>query len=199
MTAFKSEVKYQIGRADEASTVNYYFEAARKGEPLTLGIRQVTPRAKLIVHPHLGTSWVGEFEGGSEGLTGIFSTPNEQAVCVVTAGQGFWVPVCSPENFDIIRSFPIKEIRQITEKDIIIFIDYTTIAAYGPNGFIWATEELSWDGLRKISILEDRIIGEGWDSPADRFIPFSVDLTTGRATGGSSPAKFGVRSRTRGV
>jgi hypothetical protein len=77
----------------------------------------------------------------------------------------------------------------------MLFVDYTRIAAYGVAGFLWNTDELSWDGIELTEVETNLVRGLGWDSPAGRKVQFSVDLSTGSVAGGSSPAMYKVPSR----
>jgi hypothetical protein len=146
----------------------------------------------LQVTPDGGGQWVGEFWGGAEGLDGVFATPNADTLCVVVKGQGYWVPVRAPTAFDVVRSIPIKRVLPIRSPAVLIFVSYTRLSAYGPQGFMWTTEDLSWDGLEILDVGAGTVRGTAWDSPAGRDTPFSVDIATGKAEGGSSPAKYGA-------
>ena len=136
--------------------------------------------------------WVGGFECGPGGVTGLFATPSPSVLCVVAKGQGFWVPVLSPANYEMIRSIPIQEVVVVPGVRKLIFVDHTRLAAYGPSGFLWITDDISWDGLKVTEITTEVIRGTAWDSPANREVPFSVDTESGVSEGGSSPAKYGA-------
>lgn len=146
----------------------------------------------LEVEPNCGRPWIGEYQGGPEGIDGVFATPSTDTVCVIVKGQGYWVPVLDPQHYQVVRSTPIKRVIPIVDRRILVFVDFSRIVAYGAAGFLWLTPDLSWDGLEITDIGTDVILGTGWDSPAGRQVPFSVDLRTGESEGGSSPAKYGV-------
>jgi hypothetical protein len=139
-----------------------------------------------------GEPWVGGFECGPGRLTGLFATPCPEVICVVAKGQGFWVPVLAPGDFEIIRSIPIQEVLVVPGKHALVFADYTELEAYGSSGFLWRTERLSWDGLKVTEVTAEAIRGTAWDSPANREVPFAVDIESGASEGGSSPAKYGA-------
>lgn len=160
-----------------------------------IALRTTSQHVVLQVTPEGGEQWVGEFWGGVEGLDGVFATPNADTLCVVVKGQGYWVPVREPTAFDAVRSIPIKRVLLVQTPAVLIFVSYTRLSAYGPQGFIWATEDLSWDGLEILDVAAGTVRGTAWDSPAGRNIPFSVDIATGKAEGGSSPAKYGTMSK----
>ena len=139
-----------------------------------------------IISNDCDDGWIGNFEPGVEGLTGIFATPSEDIVCIVVKGQGYWVPVKSPKNYEIIPIIPIKEVKPVPGKNVMIFIDYLRIAAYGENGLLWKTKNLSWDGLKITEITQSKIKGLAWDMPNSKKVEFIVDVMTGLHEGGSN-------------
>jgi hypothetical protein len=136
-----------------------------------------------------GQRWVGRFEGGAGGITGAFATPNPGVVCIVVSGQGFWVPVESPAQFELVRATPIKTVLAVGLR-LMVFVDNTRLAAYADNGFRWMTTDLSWDGIRVTEVGQDQIRGIGFDSPSNREVPFLVATTDGSSEGGSSPDQY---------
>jgi hypothetical protein len=48
----------------------------------------------------------------------------------------------------------------------------------GPTGLMWHTRRLSWDGL-------DELRGLAWSPIDDKWCPFTVELNSGKSTGGS--------------
>lgn len=162
------------------------------GTPSGLALEVSTGDIVLEVRPASGESWVGRFHGGAEGLDGVFATPDPDVVCVIVRGQGYWVPVHEPMAFEAIRSTPIKNV--LSDPRTLIFASFTRLSAYGQQGFMWVTEDLSWDGLKDLSITGPVVRGTAWDAPAGRGVPFLVDMVTGRTEGGSSPAKHEASS-----
>lgn len=152
----------------------------------------VEPRQALLfeVSSAVREPWVGSFECGPGGLTGVFATPSPDVICIVVRGQGYWIPVQSPEGYQIIRSIPIREVLASPSRGIMVFVDDTRLAGHGDAGPLWVTERLSWDGLRVTEVTPNRIKGTGWDSPASKDVPFCVDIDTGATQGGSSPEKY---------
>jgi hypothetical protein len=191
LTAFGFDMNYQAASLAEPAPHKFQRQASR-AEGTDLVLR--TPRKSTVIEvvPTGKQPWFGEFENGPEGLHGIFATPDPNTVCVVATGQGYWVSVVTPENYAILPLIPIKRVISIPEQKALIFLDYTKLAAYGPNGIKWLTGDLSWDGLEIIDVTSDKILGKSWDAPSGRHVPFSVDIDSGRSHGGSSPAMYGV-------
>jgi len=141
------------------------------------------------VKPVDGEPWIGNFQYGDGDVyvSGVFVYSSDQFICVVARGQGYLVCGRRPSEYEIVRSYPIRDVRTIPEKSLIVFADYTELSAYGSKGFAWMTKTLSWDGLKITEVTAERITGVAWDAPANKEVGFSVDVTTGRSQGGSSP------------
>lgn len=148
----------------------------------------------LKVKPSQGASWIGSFEPGVEGVSGLYATPSESSLCVVVKGQGYWIPVNSPADYEIIPSFPIKRVVAVPKAQIMLFVDYVRLVAYGANGLIWKTGGLSWDGLKLKEVTESTVKGVGWDAPNNQEVEFSVTVSNGAWKGGSSPDLYPTAS-----
>jgi hypothetical protein len=200
LTRLGFEASYSVERLDgrPRGSVREFRQPRHGAEAGELVLETGSEYLWFAVTPADGESWVGGFECGPGRLTGLFAAPSPEVVCVVAKGQGFWVPVLAPADYEIIRSIPIQEVLAVPGKRILVFIDYTELEAYGPGGFLWRTERLSWDGLKVTEVTAEMIRGTAWDSPANREVPFSVDTENGASEGGSSPAKYGA-GRARGT
>jgi hypothetical protein len=172
--------------------VREFRKSDRTVLPAGIALQASTRDIVLEVKPASGDRWLGRFWGGAEGLDGVFATPSPDVLCVVVRGQGYWVPVHEPTAFEVIRATPIKRVLPVHDPRILIFVSYTRLSAYGALGFMWLTEDLSWDGFGNLDVTGGAIRGTAWDSPAGHDVPFSVDIATGKAEGGSSPAKYGT-------
>lgn len=196
LTIHGFDAQYEVEGASRSSAVGVAHQFRRTSDPAAgLVLRTNTPALLLEVTPHGREAWIGDFQGGAEGLDGVFATPSADTVCVVVKGQGYWVPVLAPERFELIRSIPIRHVVPVANRRVLLFVDYTRLAAYGANGCLWITEDLSWDGLEITEVNAAAVLGTGWDSPAGRRVSFSVDLDSGKAEGGSSPATYGADPR----
>jgi hypothetical protein len=59
------------------------------------------------------------------------------------------------------------------------------LARFGPDGLIWHTRRLSFDGFDNIHIDQTEVRGLEWSPIDDTWRPFSVDVKTGRSVGGT--------------
>lgn len=134
------------------------------------------------VCPEHGASWVGTFAFGDCGFSGIFSTPDPQRLCVVSRGEGYFVNVTKPSEWEKVRTFPIMDARPVSAHGIIIFADWWDLVAYGATGLAWQTNQLAWDGLRITEVTETHITGTFSKGGEDGC--FAVNLKTGEHVGG---------------
>jgi hypothetical protein len=139
------------------------------------------------VRPDAGQPWLGSFAFGRvtpKGVSGMFATPDPQALCVVARGAGYWVRVSDPEVWEPIAADPITDVRPVAAQGILVFADYTRLVAYGEAGLRWRTKRLTWDDLKITEVQDEFITGEGWDAPANSSVSFRVSLATGEHEGG---------------
>ncbi len=137
-----------------------------------------------------GNVWTGKFERGPEGISGFYATPARNTVLIVIEGQGYWVPTQEPATYEVVATIPIRQVIRVPERDIVLLVDFLRMEAYGPEGLLWQTKRLSWDGLQITEVNSTTIRGLAWDSPADSQVEFSVDTSKGIVKGGSSPEHY---------
>ncbi len=142
------------------------------------------------VNPHQGKAWVGFFALGFESehaARGLYSCPSSDSLCVVVGGYAYLVNVRAPQQWMQLEQRPVMDVRPIPEFKLLLFVGATTISAVGETGWLWTTGRLSWEGITISEIKQHVLSGAGWDALKDREVPFEVDLTTGRHTGGTHP------------
>jgi hypothetical protein len=187
---------YDVRLLDHALALgpDWSFELAREPAErgrLSFESQPGGAKARLLeVMTAEGKVWTGSFEAGPGGLTGYFATPSPNTLLVVVQGQAYWIPTLQPASYEIVPAVPIRRVLRVPDRDIVLFIDFVRISAYGPDGLLWRTNDLSWDGLQITEANARSIRGLGWDSPGNRHVEFSVDTSTGVATGGSSPRVY---------
>lgn len=143
------------------------------------------------IEPENGKTWTGVFEWGDlssdSGMTGFWSLPREDSVCVVSRGVAYIVPVANAEAYEVVKLRPVCHVVPVPSLGMIVFGDFTKVIAFGREGKLWTTHRLSWDGLELSGVEDERLIGTGWDAPGQKRVSFSVDLKTGDHEGGSAP------------
>ena len=173
----------QLGRIDRSGGLRAYSfpDAVPIGPQLEMADRPI-----LRVTPETGDAWVGVFNGADYGAPAaaggqLIAWPDRESLCVVYAGGGVVVRADDPMQTYEIDAFPITGTFVVPEGGVVLFADFTNLAAYGPDGLLWRSRRLAVDDLR-IDAVEDGVIhAHGFFGVrSDRF---TVDLATGEASG----------------
>ena len=129
--------------------------------------------------------WVGNFQRGLSGFDATITHPDGRSVIVIAGGQGY---VIDPRVQNAISTFGggISSVAD-AHPHRVVFSTLTEFSAYGAKGEEWRTRRLSWDGFRAIRVEGDTLNGEGWTPAGERWVAFSVDLSTGQAIGAAYP------------
>jgi hypothetical protein len=72
--------------------------------------------------------------------------------------------------------------------ELVLFVEHTTILAYGSHGVAWESEQLVWDDLEAVAVEGEYLQATGFDAPRNEIVPLTVDLRTGRSTNAPHPA-----------
>jgi hypothetical protein len=123
-------------------------------------------------------AWVGMFEFGDEGETGIYSTANPDVVCVVSKGVGYFVNSRKPAEWSIVPVLPIIGVFQIPSEKLLAFNNFTEVYAWDANGPIWQTQSLASDDVNIETIEKGMIIGRAYKY--GKPIRFSINAKNGK-------------------
>jgi hypothetical protein len=140
----------------------------------------------LKVRAGSGRVWIGVFAFGYSSppaFSRVVSSPDQDRVCVISKGAAYLVKANEPEVWEQIRLIPILNVRPLPEKNLLVLSDFTRLAAYGSNGFVWQSPRVCWDELKIANITSDTIEGTGYDptNSTTHEFRFAVDLKTGRS------------------
>ncbi len=133
----------------------------------------------LRVKASAGASWIGVFAFGYDAppaFSRVIATPDPQRVCVIARGAAYVVKADEPEVWEKIPLFPVLDVRPIPERQLLLFADFTALAAYGSQGLSWRSPRVCWDELQIRNVTHDTVEGTGFGE--SRFV---VDLKTGRS------------------
>lgn len=139
------------------------------------------------VMPNEGTPWLGRFQWGDEGLTGVYRTPNDSVLCAIARGRAYLVDAFNPRDPAAAACEPVRVVKRALAPKLLLLADYTKIAAYGTTGLAWVSDPVSWDGVEITEIGNELLAGRAWDPALGKRVPFVVDLRTGSQLGGSVP------------
>jgi len=130
-----------------------------------------------------GTTWVGNFRPGLGGLDAVRWHPNGVLVLVAAAGSLWCVDPDSRSAEEIAPA--VFKIWEFEPGDLLIDDQGLAFVRLRRSGVVWHTRRISWDGFQNVQLEAEHITGEAWSPIEDRWLPFTVDLETGRVAGGS--------------
>jgi hypothetical protein len=148
--------------------------------------------------PDTPNAWTGNFRPGLGGFCGALPHPNSGDVVVFANGDGY---ILDPRSGELRSEMfvGVSHAREAADPPGFILdrqqLAFTRIAPIDATWrTIWHTRRLSWDGFKDVVFDGGSITGLAW-SPhgAPDWKPFTVDLATGRSTGGAydGPAEPG--------
>jgi hypothetical protein len=117
--------------------------------------------------------------------TGIYSCPHPDSLCAVAGGYAYIIHTSNPEQSTFLPLRPVVAVHPVPENNLLLFVGFHSLLAYGTDGILWQSARLTWEGLRITSIANGKVHGFGWHMPDDKELSFTVDLTTGHHTGGA--------------
>ena len=116
--------------------------------------------------------------------TAVFACPNSQQMCAVAGGYAYVIDTTNPERCTHVALKPVVEVRSIITHNLLLFVGFHSIVAWGSEGLLWESARLSWEGVRITGIEGNALHGVGWNLLTDREAGFSLDLLTGLHQGG---------------
>jgi hypothetical protein len=132
-----------------------------------------------------GKSWIGVFAflfDSPHSFSRVISTPDPDCVCVISGSAGYLVKVEKPEIWEEVV-IPVLDVRSLPEHELLIFADFTGLAAYGRSGPTWRSSRLCWDELKIVRVTPNIIEGTGYDptNSVSNESRFAVEIGTGRS------------------
>jgi hypothetical protein len=116
--------------------------------------------------------------------TGVFACPNPDELSAVAGGYAYIINTLHPERCTHISLKPVNEVRSLPANNLILFLGFHSIVAWGPQGQAWESARLSWEGIRITEVAGNTLHGTGWNLLTDKEVPFTLDLLTGQHRGG---------------
>jgi len=137
--------------------------------------------------PSNGSAWIGNFQRGASALDAVVALPAAHDLIVFAGGQAY---VIDPETRACVRTFGGTIERVLALADHVVVSNGLWLEATDGEHTPWRTRRLSWDGMTSVRLDGGAIVGEAYDPMTDTWVPFSVDVATGEATGGSYPPEL---------
>ena len=116
--------------------------------------------------------------------TGVYACPNPHKLCALAGGYAYIIDTLNPQISTHIRLKPVVEVRSLVSQNLLLFVGFHTMLAWGTDGEVWHTQRLSWEGITITGVDGDTLRGTGWNMLADKDVPFTVDLKPGHHQGG---------------
>jgi hypothetical protein len=175
-------ISVELGEAAPDARTDHTFVARH-------AVASPTDALILAVSTRQGRYWTGRFEGGypsPKSLTLVTNGPKPNQLVVVNRGAGFVVSVDDPEDSLDLNVSPIVGLVVDADAGAVLVADFTNVTSVGPAGELW-TAEVSWDGVELDGVEGDTLRGRGWDAPRGLWVPFEVDVPSGRVLKGPTP------------
>jgi hypothetical protein len=131
----------------------------------------------IKVMPSGREPWLANFAADDYPLTVATTCPDPQVFCVIARGLGYLVRVDDPRVWSEVRAIPVLQVFPDSDHKLLLFADFTRIAAYGEAGLVWRAD-LVMDGLKILSRTgtEVSIRGDNYAAGEERLV---IDVTTG--------------------
>ncbi|GAA0616268.1 hypothetical protein HPO96_00430 [Kribbella sandramycini] len=142
----------------------------------------------VTIEPSSGPAWTGEFGGEAlvrTAATGLYPTPSPVRLCVVDRGTAFLADVLAPARSEQLEiDDPVMDVRPAVSERLLLLIGRWTITAVGPDGIVWTSPRIAFDGLR-VDEIGDGLLRGVADPEDDEPRDFAVDLRTAQVVGGA--------------
>lgn len=142
-----------------------------------------------LVTPIEGEPWIGVVTSGPfpslSPLNAIYSCPNPRQFCIVLNGQALIVNCERPGNSLVVPCAPVLDVKLLPENNLLILSDYTGIVAWGPDGLVWRTCPVAFNGVEILYSDAEYIYGNTLDDDVPNpYAPFKIEVKTGKTSGG---------------
>jgi hypothetical protein len=139
----------------------------------------------VLVEPLEAPSWTGTFFASNPmgaAVSGMFSTPGPDYLCVAHRGVVFLGNVLDPASFSVAAA-GIVSIQPDATVGKLFLIGHWTVTAIGPAGVEWATPRIAVEDIELHSTTGEWLRGVA--DPGDEGRPFQINLGDGRVMGGA--------------
>jgi len=128
---------------------------------------------------------VGNFRPGAlRGVQGAWVHPNDRDVVVISNGDA-WVVEPAKRCAQAI-TLAVDGVWEVeAPAGLVLSRQGLAFLRLGPDGLLWHTRRLSWDGFDEINFDGNTLSGLAWSPVDDEWLPFKVDLRSGASSGGS--------------
>jgi hypothetical protein len=130
-----------------------------------------------------GHSWVGNFQRGPTRFSEAYRYADGKHILVISGGDTYIVDPDSQVTLELWGI--VQSVIPVPARNAFLLEELIYLSLVEATGMKWRTNQLSWDGIRDLSISDHSVLGEGWSAPDDTWHKFTVALETGVFTGGA--------------
>lgn len=133
-----------------------------------------------------GEEWIANFRPGWTDCTDIFDFPEHNLAVIIAGGQGY---IINPDDQVPKMTFgvTIKNVIQKEDGSLICSDDIHILVLDNKSGELWKSDRISWDGIKDLSLTDDKLRGQTYD-PTNSTQPwshFELDLKNKEIKGGA--------------
>jgi hypothetical protein len=116
--------------------------------------------------------------------------PDRRTLAVLSNGAVYRVAADDPLQWGQLSVGGVVTDPVVVEDlELVLFVEDTSIPAYGRDGPAWHTERLVWDDLQALRLEGEVLHLEGLDAPLNEIVSFSLDPRTGRSPDAPHPER----------
>jgi hypothetical protein len=146
----------------------------------------------LDVRPPDAIRWLGIFHAqllSPRGATCAVALPDRESIAVLSHGAAYRVWVGDPARWDELSPGGVMQSVVVGALELVLFVEHTTIQAYGSHGLAWKSEQLVWDDLEAVAVDGEYLQATGFDAPRNEIVTLTVDMRTGRSKNTPHPRR----------
>ncbi len=137
----------------------------------------------VCFYPDSADTWIANFQPGSgSGWEGVLEHPDKHHVMAFARGQGYIVDP-SLRRLVSTLSGSIQHVIGLPHLEAIAISDGLGFEAIKADGVWWRSTRISWDEIRVLKLEGTVLRGEA-SVPEGDWVPFTLDLATGRCEDG---------------
>lgn len=119
-------------------------------------------------------NWCGIFGHGIQtGQSAVTINKIGQSF-IISQGQGYLIDVNSRKLLHQTENDWLISVIAIADSDYFVACTYTNIYAYSPNGLLWVSDRVSFDGIELNTVKNKIVPGKVWD--LENWIDFSLKI-----------------------
>jgi hypothetical protein len=126
--------------------------------------------------------WVGNFGPGASKYSGVHRLWDGNNVLVVNRGHAYIIDPVT-RNLIMDDDWFAEDLWMVSDPDgFVVNRSGVEFFRLGSDGLVWQTRRISLDGFRDLKVSDTHLTGLA--DAVGAWLPFEVDLLTGRSTGG---------------